>query len=108
LILAKNRIRTVATPYRINRIQLVILTDNQTTETIEHTQNHWAITIDEIDNWNHEEHHTAARTIQNAWKKMKFRTGIFTLIKTQRLREELLATAMHPSRAGLFEDIAWF
>jgi Leucine-rich repeat (LRR) protein len=107
LILAKNRIRTVATPYRINRIQLVILTDNQTTETIEHTQNHWAITIDEIDNWNHEEHHTAARTIQNTWKKMKFRTGIFTLIKTQRLREELLATAMHPSRAGLFEDIAW-
>ena len=107
LILAKNRIRKVATSYRINRIQLVILTDNQITETIERTQNHWAITIDEIDNWNHEDHHTAARTIQKAWNKMKFRTGIFTIIKTQRLREELLATAMHPTRAGLFEDIAW-
>jgi Leucine-rich repeat (LRR) protein len=108
LILAKNNIRTVTTSYRIHRIQLVILTDNQLTDSIERTQNHWAITIDEIDNWNHEDHHTAARSIQKAWKKMKFRTGIFTLIKTQRLREELLATAMHPSRAGLFEDIAWF
>jgi len=108
LILAKNNIRKVVTTYRAKLIQLVILTDNQITESIERTQNHWAITIDEIDNWNHEDHHGAVQVIQKAWKRMKFRTGIFTLIKTQRLREELLATAMHPSRAGLFEDIAWF
>lgn len=65
--------------------------------------------ISAIDQWVGPHFQLAAALIQAVWRRRAARRRLRAWLQTARLREELLAAAMHPDRAGRFEDIspAW-
>jgi len=53
-----------------------------------------------------EDYFLAAKKIQNCWRRKKIRPPMRTWRRTQIMKNELLALAMSPERAGRFEDIS--
>lgn len=108
--IAHNRIRRIEIQHRKKAIQFVFLTNNELTMSLLDVQEkegiRWASSIIEDDNWTTVKHINASKQIQNAWRKNKFRKIIKTWRQVHRYRDELLGAAMHPSRAGRFEDIS--
>jgi len=56
--------------------------------------------------WYDLHHHRMAERVQRAWRRLRGRRILRIWRRSAALKEPLLATAMHPSRAGRFEDIS--
>ena len=65
----------------------------------------WVKTVDEADNWCGLNFITASELIKRAWRRYRLKKTLRTWLKTARVKEELIATAMHPSRYGHFEEV---
>ena len=109
LCIANNRIKRVHVEHRTHPLSVVLLNDNQLTESIIEIQEihsiQWTRSIQEYDNWIGPEFSISARRIQRTWKRYRLPKALRAWLKTARVKQELIATAMHPSRVGRFEDI---
>lgn len=56
--------------------------------------------------WDTPFHHLSARAIQTTWEIFRLRKTIRTVRRIGKLKEELFAAAMHPDRAGKFQDVS--
>jgi Leucine-rich repeat (LRR) protein len=110
LAIGHNKIRSVALTKRKTPIQCVCVMNNQLTVVLkdEQAKNNiqWASSILEEDNWNTDEYSVFARTLQKAYRNYRLKKILRTWKKQAQIREELLATSMHPSRAGQYEDVS--
>jgi Leucine-rich repeat (LRR) protein len=110
LAISNNKVRHVALTKRKTPIQCVYLTNNQLTIKLQDEQGkaniQWASSILEEDNWTTDEHSVFARTLQKAYRQYRLKKILRTWRRLARMREELQASSMHPSRAGQFEDVS--
>jgi Leucine-rich repeat (LRR) protein len=110
LAISDNKIRSVALTKRKTPIQCVYLTNNQLTVVLKEEQEkkniQWASSILEEDNWATDEYSVFARTLQKAYRNYRLKKILRTWRRLARMREELQASSMHPSRAGRFEDVS--
>jgi Leucine-rich repeat (LRR) protein len=108
LCVAKNKLKKIHIMNRRHPIRYVLLDNNQLLESYSDLQEdsgiHWAEHIQELDNW--VEYDLFVERIRVAWRKFIFRKRLRIWKKTATIRSELLAAAMHPQRAGQFEDIS--
>lgn len=108
--ISHNKIRSVALSKRTKPIQCVYLTSNQLTIQLREEQSkrriQWASSILEEDNWTTREYSLSASTIQKQYRVFRARKILRTWRKLAKMKGELLASAMHPSRAGHYENIS--
>jgi Leucine-rich repeat (LRR) protein len=99
LHLAKNRILEIPGWLRTRHLQITIH-DNQITDAGPYPN---CITIH--GQWFGPEFLYGVRIIQRVWKTFRMRRRLKSLRRMALIRENLLGSAMHPSRAGRFEGI---
>jgi Leucine-rich repeat (LRR) protein len=108
--ISNNKVRTVCLSKRTNLIQCVNLTDNQLIHSIRDQQTkrsiQWASSILEGDNWTTDEYQMCAKQIQKYYRRFRLKKIVRTWRNLSKIKEELLASAMHPSRAGHYENIS--
>jgi len=108
--MCNNKLRSVSLSKRTKPIQCVYLKNNQLTISIREQQVkndlQWALSILEGDNWTTGEYILSAKVIQKQYRLFRLRKILRTWKKLAQMREELLATAMQPSRAGRYEDVS--
>jgi Leucine-rich repeat (LRR) protein len=106
LLLNHNCLRKVHYENRRKPIKILSLNDNQLTESIRDVDVNYAALVWEEENWAQAKHEKATNKIRRAWRQYRFRQCLRTLVKTRKIRGELLEVSMHPCRAGRFEDIS--
>lgn len=111
LTMGHNKVKTIAFTKRRTPLTYVQLTNNQLTFSVLelqmiHTEFTWTRTVDESDNWHGLIFHAASDSIKRVWRRYRLKKTLRTWLKTARVKEELIAIAMHPSRYGHFEDLA--
>jgi len=55
--------------------------------------------------WNTPVHIVAVETIQRVWRRSRMKRRVRAYCRTNRVKSDLLALAMNPDRAGIFENI---
>lgn len=110
LAICHNKVRTVALSKRTKPIQCVYLANNQLTVKLRDEQVRrniqWSSSILEGDNWTTAEYAHSAKTIQKQYRLFRLKMILRTWRKLAKMKEELQASAMHPSRAGQFENVS--
>jgi len=107
LSIGHNKIKSISIKKRHIPLTYVQLTDNELTfSVIEFQMIHreciWARSVDESHNWIGFKFSLASDIIKRAWGQYRIKKTLRTWLKTARVKEELMATAMHPSRYGNF------
>ena len=98
--LARNRIQFIPGWVSTKRLTLTI-SDNCLT-----VKPDFPGCVDHYRQWYDLHHHRMAERIQRAWRRRSARRILRIWRRSAALKEPLLATAMHPSRAGRFENIS--
>jgi Leucine-rich repeat (LRR) protein len=111
LLIGHNKVKHIVFTPRKTSLTYVQLTNNQLTFSVIELQistNNftWAKTVDESDNWYNPNYIIASRLIKRVWRRYRLKKTLRAWLKTARVKEELIARAMHPSRYGQFEDLA--
>jgi Leucine-rich repeat (LRR) protein len=110
LSISHNKVRTVALTKRKTPIQCVYISNNQLIVKLKQEQVkqkvQWASSILEEDNWATGEYGLSAKRIQKHYKLFRLKKILRTWRKVALMKEELLATAMQPSRAGHYENVS--
>jgi len=110
LSIGHNKIKSISLKKRQTPLTYIQLTDNELTFSLQEFQmihrETWARSIDESDNWCGLKFTLASDSIKRVWRRYCLKKTLRTWLKTARVRQELVATAMHPSRYGQFEDLA--
>jgi len=110
LSICDNKVRTVGLTKRTHPIQCVYLKNNQLITKLGEEQVkkdiQWALSILEDENWTTAEYILSAKVIQKQYKLFRLKKILRTWKKQAQIREELLATSMHPSRAGQYENVS--
>jgi len=107
LSIGHNKVNNIVFTRRRTPLTYVQLTDNQLAfSVVEFQMIHrdciWATTVDESDNWVGLKFEIASDLIKRVWRRYRLKKTLRTWLKTARVKEELIATAMHPSRYGNF------
>jgi Leucine-rich repeat (LRR) protein len=110
LLIGHNKVKNIVVTKRKTPLAYLQLTNNQLTfSLVEHqlmsNDFTWVKTVDEADNWCGLNFITASELIKRAWRRYRLTKTLRTWLKTARVKEELIATAMHPSRYGHFEEV---
>jgi Leucine-rich repeat (LRR) protein len=108
LILNNNRIREFqpSWPSPMQQVITVYIQNNCiTSNLVKLDRPNRGITIYQEDNWNKVIHGFYVKMIQYAFVRYTLKKGIRSWARIAKLREELLAMAMHPDRVGQFEDV---
>ena len=110
LLIGHNKVKNIALTKRKTPLAYLQVTNNQLTfSLVEHqlmsNDFTWVKTVDEADNWCGLNFITASELIKRAWRRYRLRKTLRTWLKTAHVKEELIATAMHPSRYGHFEEV---
>jgi Leucine-rich repeat (LRR) protein len=110
LTIGYNKVKTIIFKKRKTPLTYVQLTNNQLTFSvievqISHPDNLWARSIDESHNWSNITYHLTSNLIKRVWRRYRLKKTLRAWLKTARVKEELIARAMHPSRYGQFEDL---
>jgi len=110
LTISNNKVKTVHLSKRKKPLQFVYLTNNQLTQRVQDQQAlqriQWASSIIEDDNWTSLYHTQSAKKIQTKYRRFRLKKILRTWRNLAHVREELQASAMHPSRAGQFENVS--
>jgi Leucine-rich repeat (LRR) protein len=110
LTIANNKVRKVQLSKRKKPIQFVYLANNQLTQSIQNEQEQkqiqWGTSIIEVSNWTNDVYIASAKTIQAKFRNFRLKKILRTWRKLGHVRQELQASAMHPSRAGQFENVS--
>jgi Leucine-rich repeat (LRR) protein len=110
LTIANNKVRCVDISKRKKPIEFVYLTNNQLTQSVqtEQEQKHiqWGTSIIEVSNWTNDSYRACAKTIQTNFRNFRLKKILRTWRKLAYVKQELQASAMHPSRAGHFENVS--
>jgi hypothetical protein len=107
LSIGHNKVNNIVFTKRSTPLTYVQLTDNQLAFSVVefqmiHDDCTWAKTVDEPDNWVGLKFEIASDLIKRVWRRYRLKKTLRTWLKTARVKEELIATAMHPSRYGNF------
>jgi len=110
LLIGHNKVKNIVLTKRKTPLAYLQVTNNQLTfSLVEHqlmsNDFTWVKTVDEADNWCGLNFITASELIKRAWRRYRLKKTLRTWLKTARVKEELIATAMHPSRYGHFEEV---
>ena len=110
LLIGHNKVKNIVVTKRKTPLAYLQVTNNQLTFSLVELQLMnddftWVKTVDEADNWCGLNFITASELIKRAWRRYRLRKTLRTWLKTARVKEELIATAMHPSRYGHFEEV---
>ena len=110
LLIGHNKVKNIVLTKRKTPLAYLQVTNNQLTFSLVELQLMnddftWVKTVDEADNWCGLNFITASELIKRAWRRYRLRKTLRTWLKTARVKEELIATAMHPSRYGHFEEV---
>jgi len=110
LLIGHNKVKNIVVTKRKTPLAYLQLTNNQLTFSFVELQLMsndftWVKTVDEADNWCGLNFITASELIKRAWRRYRLKKTLRTWLKTARVKEELIATAMHPSRYGHFEEV---
>lgn len=111
LTIGYNKVKTIVFKKRKTPLTYVQLTNNQLTFSvievqISHPEHIWARSIDESHNWSNITYDLTSNLIKRVWRRYRLKKTLRTWLKTARVKEELIARAMHPSRYGQFEDLS--
>jgi Leucine-rich repeat (LRR) protein len=99
--LARNRIQVIPGWVATKRGLTLTISDNCLT-----VRPDFPGCVDHHRQWYEFHHHRMAERVQRAWRRLRGRRILRIWRRSAALKETLLATAMHPSRAGQFEDIS--
>jgi hypothetical protein len=104
-------VKTIIFKKRKTPLTYVQLTNNQLTFSVIEVQisipeHIWARSVDESHNWSNITYHLTSNLIKRVWRRYRLKKTLRAWLKTARVKEELIARAMHPSRYGQFEDLA--
>lgn len=110
LLIGHNKVKNIVLTKRKTPLAYLQVTNNQLTFSLVELQLMnddftWVKTVGEADNWCGLNFITASELIKRAWRRYRLRKTLRTWLKTARVKEELIATAMHPSRYGHFEEV---
>ena len=107
LALDSNRLRTFVVPKGRRPLQMLLLSNNCLTELPSESV---AGVLTTANNWTEELHATAQILIERAWRRTLMRLRLRTLVRTQRVRQELLQVSMNPDRWTQIDclDPIWF
>ena len=110
LLIGHNKVKNIVLTKRKTPLAYLQVTNNQLTFSLVELQLMnddftWVKTVDEADNWCGLNFITASELIKRAWRRYRLKKTLRTWLKTARVKEELIATAMHPSRYGHFEEV---
>jgi Leucine-rich repeat (LRR) protein len=109
LNLTHNRVREL--PSMIMRVKPILFcnVENNCLTYVPETHE-WCKILLTRENWASVDHAKSVRKIQKLWRLFRLRKTLRNIYRCSHVRQELLATAMHPERAGKFEDIhpEWF
>jgi Leucine-rich repeat (LRR) protein len=110
LLIGHNKVKNIVVTKRKTPLAYLQVTNNQLTFSFVELQLMsndftWVKTVDEADNWCGLNFITASELIKRAWRRYRLKKTLRTWLKTARVKEELIATAMHPSRYGHFEEV---
>jgi hypothetical protein len=105
-------VKTIVFKKRKTPLTYVQLTNNQLTYSVIEVQmiypdNLWARSVDELHNWSNITYHLSSNLIKRVWRRYRLKKTLRIWLKTARVKEELIARAMHPSRYGQFEDVSF-
>jgi Leucine-rich repeat (LRR) protein len=108
LLLNNNRItefRPVWPSTQLQQCSVYIRNNCITENLLEYVREGKILSIYQADNWNKFTHHVYVKLIQYTFAKYMLKRGIRTWARVNKVYEELLAMAMHPSRLGQFEPL---
>ena len=110
LLIGHNKVKNIVVTKRKTPLAYLQVTNNQLTFSFVELQLMsndftWVKTVDEADNWCGLNFITASELIKRAWRRYRLKKTLRTWLKTAHVKEELIATAMHPSRYGHFEEV---
>ena len=110
LSIGHNRVKTIELKKRVQPLSYAQLTNNNLVFSVMELQivsNETLLSksIDEGDNWYLPNYLVSATMIKRLWRRFRLLKTLRTWLKTARVKQELLATSMHPSRFGQFENV---
>lgn len=103
LVASDNKIMAIPPYTRDNRLELLVLSENKLTD-LSKAKELSRVFVGEH-NWNKSFHHTLADRLKKLWRRYCLQLRLRSIVRTQRIRTDLLETAMSPSRLGKFEPI---
>lgn len=108
LVASDNKIMAIPPYTRDNRLELLVLRENKLTD-LSKAKELSKVFVGEH-NWNKSVHHTVADRLKKLWRRYCLQLRLRSIVRTQRIRTDLLETSMSPSRLGKFEPIpkGWY
>jgi N-acetylmuramoyl-L-alanine amidase len=108
LVASDNKIMAIPPYTRDNRLELLVLSENKLTD-LSKAKELSKVFVGEH-NWNKSVHHTVADRLKKLWRRYCLQLRLRSIVRTQRIRTDLLETSMSPSRLGKFEPIpkGWY
>lgn len=104
LNLTHNRVREL--PSMILRLKPILFCNVENNCLTRSPETHeWSKILLVGKNWMSPNHVAAACKMQKSWRLFRLRKTLRNIYRCSKTRNELMATAMHPERAGKFEDI---